>query len=50
MDAETDGLPHAGRPCSSIIEVSINTMEEYISNREHYFKKQPKLIFESDAK
>ncbi len=45
---ETGGLLCAGRP-RSLIKVNINTMEEYISNRGHYFEKHPAMVFESDA-
>ncbi len=46
---ETGGLSCASQPRSSIAEVNINTMEECILNRGHYFEKQPAMAFESDA-
>ncbi len=46
---ETGGSPCAGWPCSSITEVNVNTLEEWISNRGHYFEKQPAMVFESNA-
>ncbi len=46
---ETVGLLRPNRSHSSITEVNINTLEECISNRGHYFEKQPAMVFESNA-